>query len=254
MSAKPKCVIVTGGANGIGKSISKRLAEEGHSIVIADVNEDDGLSVAKQVDGLFVHSDLTDRRACKKLIEVAYKEFGSVDILVNNAGFQHISPVAEFDEDKWEQMISLMLTAPFLLTKYAWPFMKSNKWGRVINMASVHAQVASLNKVGYISAKHGLIGLTKTAALEGGELGITVNAICPSYVRTPLVDNQIAAQAKAHGINEDEVIEKIMLKTIAIKHLIEPNEVAELVRYLCSESAKSITGSSLNIDCGWTAQ
>jgi 3-hydroxybutyrate dehydrogenase len=254
MSAKHKCVIVTGGANGIGKSISKRLAEEGHSIVIADVNEDDGLSVAKQVDGLFVHSDLTDRRACKKLIEVAYKEFGSVDILINNAGFQHISPVVEFDEDKWEQMISLMLTAPFLLTKYAWPFMKSNKWGRVINMASVHAQVASLNKVGYISAKHGLIGLTKTAALEGGELGITVNAICPSYVRTPLVDNQIAAQAKAHGIKEDKVIEKIMLKTIAIKHLIEPTEVAEMVRYLCSESAKSITGSSLNIDCGWTAQ
>ena len=151
-------------------------------------------------------------------------------------------------------MLSVMLTAPFLLTKYAWPHMKEQGWGRVVNIASIHALVASPNKAGYTSVKHGLIGLTRTAALEGGPLGITVNALCPSYVRTPLVENQIADQAKAHNIPEDEVIETIMLRSAAIKNIIDPGEIADLVVFLCSDRGRSVTGAAWTIDCGWTAQ
>ena len=147
-----------------------------------------------------------------------------------------------------------MLTAPFLLTRYCWPSMKKQKWGRVINMASIHALIASPYKVGYIAAKHGLVGLTRTAALEGGEYGITANAICPAYVRTPLVDNQIADQAKANNMSSADVIEKIMLAPAAVKRLIEPGEVAGFVAYLCSDAAGVITGSALTMDLGWTAR
>jgi 3-hydroxybutyrate dehydrogenase len=177
-----------------------------------------------------------------------------VDILVNNAGFQHISPIEEFPIEQWNKLLGVMLTAPFLLMRYSWPMMKQKGWGRVINIASVHAMVASPFKAGYISAKHGVIGLTKTAALEGGEFGITVNAICPAYVRTPLVENQIADQARTRGIKEEEVVTDVMLKNAAIKKLIEPEEVANLVAFLASDQASSITGSSLTIDSGWTAQ
>jgi len=177
-----------------------------------------------------------------------------VDILVNNAGFQHVSPLDEFPEDRWDEMIGVMLTAPFLLTRYAWPHMRERGWGRVVNMASIHGLVASPNKIGYISAKHGLLGLTRTAALEGGEHGITVNAICPAYVRTPLVENQIAAQAETHQIDESEVVEKIMLDSAAVKRLIEPEEIAGLVVYLCSDMAASVTGAEWKIDGGWTAR
>ncbi len=149
--------------------------------------------------------------------------------------------------------MDLMLTAPFLLTQAAWPHMRQKGWGRIVNVASIHAQVASPGKAAYISAKHGMIGLTKTAALEGGEQGITANAVCPAYVKTPLVDNQIADQAKLHRMDEQEVIEKVMLKEAAIKRLIEPEEVAQLVAYLASDAAGAVTGSSFNIDLGWTA-
>lgn len=175
-------------------------------------------------------------------------------ILVNNAGFQHVSPIETFPEDMWDKMIAVMLTAPFLLTRYAWPAMQAQKWGRVINISSIHGLVASPDKVGYISAKHGLIGLTKTAGLEGGAHGITVNAICPAYVRTPLVDNQIADQARTRGIPESEVIEKIMLEPAAVKRLIEPGEVADFVAFLCSPSGGAFTGAALTMDLGWTAR
>jgi len=249
-----KCAIVTGSASGIGRSIAETLANDGCDVVIADINENEGVQTAEEVGGLFVKSDLTSRESCRQLIEKAVTQYGRVDILVNNAGFQHVCPLEDFPEDKWDQMLSLMLTAPFLLTKYAWPYMKERRWGRVVNIASVHGLVASPYKVAYVSAKHGLLGLTRTGALEGGEHGITVNALCPGYVRTPLVEEQIADQAKSHGINEDEVVEKVMLKTIAIKKMIEPNEIAELVSYLCSQNASSVTGASWTIDCGWTAQ
>ena len=249
-----KCAIVTGSASGIGRSIAETLANDGCDVVIADINENEGVQTAEEVGGLFVKSDLTSRESCRQLIEKAVTQYGRVDILVNNAGFQHVCPLEDFPEDKWDQMLSLMLTAPFLLTKYAWPYMKERRWGRVVNIASVHGLVASPYKVAYVSAKHGLLGLTRTGALEGGEHGITVNALCPGYVRTPLVEEQIADQVKSHGINEDEVVEKVMLKTIAIKKMIEPNEIAELVSYLCSQNASSVTGASWTIDCGWTAQ
>ncbi len=249
-----ECAVVTGAASGIGKSVAEALSQEGYRVIVADINEESGLSLAQEIGGYFVRADLRERESCRYLVDATVKEYGRVDILVNNAGFQHVSPLEEFPEDKWDDMLKVMLTAPFLLTKYVWPYMKNQKWGRVVNIASIHGQVASPNKIGYISAKHGLIGLTRAAALEGGSCGITVNAICPAYVRTPLVEKQIADQARIHNINEDEVVDKIILKSAAIKRIIEPKEVASLVLYLCSDNGASVTGASWTIDCGWTAQ
>jgi 3-hydroxybutyrate dehydrogenase len=218
------------------------------------VNEQAGAEHARRLGGSFVAADLTRREGCRKLVEAALAAHGTVHVLVNNAGYQHVAPIEDFPEEQWERMLGLMLTAPFLLTRYCWPAMKKQKWGRVVNIASIHALVASPFKVGYISAKHGLVGLTRTAALEGGEHGITVNAICPAYVRTPLVDNQIADQAKANGMSPEEVIEKIMLAPAAVKRLIEPREVADFVAYLCGDAAGTITGAALTMDLGWTAR
>jgi len=249
-----RVAIVTGAASGIGLACAERLAADGMKVVLADVNEKAGAGHAKRLGGTFVAADLTSRDGCLKLAEASLKAHGTVHVLVNNAGFQHVSPIEDFPEDQWERMLSLMLTAPFLLTRYCWPAMKRQKWGRVVNIASIHALVASPFKVGYISAKHGLIGLTRTAALEGGEHGITVNAVCPAYVRTPLVDSQIADQAKANRMSPDEVIEKIMLAPAAVKRLIEPREVADFVAYLCGDAAGVITGAALTMDLGWTAR
>jgi len=249
-----KVAIVTGAASGIGLACAERLAADGMKVVLADLNEAAGAEHAKRLGGTFVKADLGSRTGCRALVDAALKAYGTVHVLVNNAGFQHVSPIEDFPEEQWERMISLMLTAPFLLTRYCWPSMKQQKWGRVVNIASIHALIASPFKVGYISAKHGLIGLTRTAALEGGEHGITVNAICPAYVRTPLVDGQIADQAKANAMSPDEVIEKIMLAPAAVKRLIEPREVADFVAYLCGEPAGTITGAALTMDLGWTAR
>ncbi len=249
-----RVAIVTGAASGIGLACAERLAADGMQVVLADVNEKAGGEHAKRLGGTFVAADLTAREGCRKLVDAALKAHGGVHVLINNAGFQHVAPIEEFAEDQWERMLALMLTAPFLLTRYCWPAMKKQKWGRVVNIASIHALVASPFKVGYISAKHGLIGLTRTAALEGGEFGITVNALCPAYVRTPLVDGQIADQAKANNMSPEEVVEKIMLAPAAVKRLIEPREVADFVAYLCTEPAGTITGAALSMDLGWTAR
>lgn len=245
--------IVTGAGSGIGQAVAEALAGRGHQVVLADIKAEQGAAVASAVGGTFVQTDLVDRASCKALVDAAIMQYGKVDILVNNAGFQHIDSIADFPEETWDRLIAVMLTAPFLLTKYVWPSMQAQGWGRVVNIGSVHSLRASPFKVGYISAKHGLMGLTRTAALEGGPHGITVNTICPAYVRTPLVEAQIADQARTRGIPPDEVVEKVMLAPAAIKRLIEPAEVAEAVLFLCSNGAGSITGSEFMMDLGWTA-
>ncbi|SDK97090.1 3-hydroxybutyrate dehydrogenase [Modicisalibacter muralis] len=249
----PRVALVTGTSSGIGEAVVNMLCQQGHQVLAVDFNEA-GKTVAEAAGAAFFQADLTGGDACRAAVADAVKRFGHVDILVNNAGIQHVESIEAFAEDKWRRILDLMLTAPFLLMQAAWPYMREGQWGRIVNIASVHAQVASPGKAAYISAKHGLIGLTKTAALEGGESGITANALCPAYVRTPLVDSQIADQARMHGMEEQEVIEKIMLKNAAIKRLIDPSEVAALVAYLASDQAGAVTGSSWNIDLGWTAQ
>ncbi len=248
-----RVALVTEAASGIGLAVAESMIKSGYRVVMADINEEAGKEQAGRLGGYFVKADLSKAEECKALVEEAVAQFGSVDVLVNNAGIQHVCPIEDFPEEKWNFMISLMLTAPFLLTRYCWPYMKKNGWGRVININSVHGLRASEFKAAYISAKHGLTGLTKTTALEGGPYGITVNSICPAYVRTPLVDGQIDDQAKTHGIPREDVIEKVMLKKAAVKRMIEPNEIGEAVLYICSDAASCMTGVSLTIDCGWTA-
>ena len=249
-----KIAVVTGAASGLGLAIAERLAADGAKVVVSDINAGTGKEVAARLGGSFVQADMGKRADCRALIDQALAAYGTVHILVNNAGFQHVETIEAFPEDVWDKMQAVMLTAPFLLTKYVWPAMKAQRWGRIVNISSIHGLVASPNKAAYISAKHGLVGLTKTAALEGGAFGITANAICPAYVRTPLVDKQIADQARTRGIAPEEVIAKIMLEPAAVKRLIEPAEVADFAAYLCGDSAGVITGAALTMDLGWTAR
>src|SRR3984893_8326064 len=197
---------------------------------------------------------MSNEEDCLRLVADTIAAAGQIDILVNNAGIQYVAPITEFPEAKWRQIIDLMLTAPFLLTKAVLPEMYTRKWGRIINIASVHALRASAFKSAYVSAKHGLLGLTRVTALEGAEHGVTCNAICPSYVRTPLVEKQIADQARVHGIPESEVVEKIMVAEAPIHRLLEPEEVAQLVTYLCSQTMSFANGGSYPLDGGWTAR
>ena len=250
---KDKVSIVTGAASGIGLAVANAFAEEGMKVVMADVNEEKLKAVAENLGCDYFAADLSKRESCKALTDYAQNKYGKTDILINVAGIQNVAAIEDFPEDRWDFMISLMLTAPFLLTKYVWNSMKEQNWGRIINLNSIHGLVASEYKAAYVSAKHGLMGLTKTAALEGGAYGITVNSICPAYVRTPLVDDQIEAQAKNHGISKEEVVSKIMLQKSAIKTLLEPSTIADVVKFLCSEAGNNITGSALTIDGGWTA-
>ena len=251
---RDKIAVVTGAASGLGLAIAERLAAEGAKVVVSDINADAGNAAAARLGGTFVQADMGKRADCRALVDRTMASYGTVHILVNNAGFQTVETIEAFPEDAWDKMQAVMLTAPFLLTKYVWPAMRKQCWGRIFNISSIHGLIASPNKVAYVSAKHGLVGLTKTAALEGGAFGITANAICPAYVRTPLVDKQIADQARTRGIAPEEVIQKIMLEPAAVKRLIEPAEVAYFVAYLCGEGAGVITGAALTMDLGWTAR
>ena len=249
-----KVAIVTGAASGIGLAIAQELAMRGVLVTLSDIDEKKGNEAAAELSAArFQYANMTSENDCQRLVTDTIRAKGHVDILVNNAGIQHVAPITEFPVSKWNEIIEIMLTAPFLLTKEVLPGMYDRKWGRVINIASVHALRASAYKSAYVAAKHGLLGLTRVTALEGAEHGVTCNAICPSYVRTALVEKQIASQAEVHGIPETEVVEKIMLAEAPIRRLLEPSEVARLVAYLCSDDASAITGSALTIDCGWTA-
>ena len=259
---QPKYALITGAASGIGAEITRTLYHEGYNIIAVDLNRPEYLNDLYTVgqSNLFVNIDLSNPQQCQSLVGYITGEygpvdgFGPIDVLVNNAGFQHVSPLEEFPESTWGDMLQVMLTAPFLLTKAVLPVMKERRYGRIINIGSIHSQVASLNKAGYITAKHGLVGLTKATALEAGPYQITANVICPSYVRTPLVEEQIADQAETLGISTEEVESEVFLKASATGKMIEPSEVASMVSFLCSENAKSITGSCWTVDGGWTAQ
>jgi 3-hydroxybutyrate dehydrogenase len=249
-----KVALVTGAAAGIGLAIAQKFSSQGIRVVLTDIDDEKGNAAASQLtDATFRHADMGRSEDVLLLVEETIKREGRVDILVNNAGIQHVAPITEFPQEKWRQMIEIMLTTPFLLTQAVLPGMYAQKWGRIINIASVHALRASAYKSAYVTAKHGLLGLTRTTALEGGEHGVTCNAICPSYVRTGLVEKQIADQARIHHIPESEVVETLMASEGAIKRLLEPEEVAEFVAFLCSDVASAITGSAQTIDCGWTA-
>jgi 3-hydroxybutyrate dehydrogenase len=238
--------LVTGGASGIGRACVVRLAAAGAEVVVADRDAEAAKSVAELVGGTAVAVDLSDLDAVDALDL-------DVDVLVNNAGLQHVAPLHEFPVDRFSYILRLMLEAPFRLVRGALPHMYEQGWGRIVNISSVHGLRASPFKSAYVTAKHGLEGLSKVIALEGAAHGVTSNCVNPAYVRTPLVEGQIADQAKAHGLSEDDVVAQVMLAPAAIKRLIEPEEVADAVAYLCSPAATSVTGSNLVMDGGWTA-
>jgi 3-hydroxybutyrate dehydrogenase len=242
-----RSALVTGAASGIGRACAERLARAGTSVTVLDLDGDTAKKVAEGIGGEALQADLSDYEVLDDL-EV------DADIVVNNAGLQHVAPVEEFPPERFSLILRIMLEAPFRILQKALPGMYEKGWGRVINISSVHGLRASPYKSAYVSAKHGLEGLSKTIALEGGPRGVTSNCINPAYVKTPLVEKQIADQARIHGISEDEVIEKIMLTEPAIKRLIEPEEVAELVVFLCSKEASFINGASIVMDGGWTAR
>lgn len=243
--------LVTGGASGIGLAIAEELVARGASVILSDIEGPALCSAQERLGVGGVAADLTRRADVDALAKHAI----DCDILINNAGLQHVSPIEDFDPLMWDRLLAVMLTAPFLLMRAAMPAMYRRSWGRVVNVASVHGLVASPFKSAYVTAKHGILGLTKTAALEAATHcpSVTVNAICPSYVRTPLVEKQIADQARVHGVPEAEVVSRILLTQNAVKRLIEPSEVAKSVVYLCQEESWSVTGSALTMDAGWLA-
>ncbi len=252
---KGRAAIVTGAASGIGRAIATDLATAGARVLFSDINVEEGERVAADFPtGAFQRADTAKQADCDALVGRAVRDFGGVDILVNNAGLQHVAPVEDFPVETWERLVRIMLFGAFYLTRAALPHMYARGWGRIVNIASVHGLVASPYKSAYVAGKHGLVGFTKAVALEAAEKGVTVNAVCPSYVRTPLVEKQIADQAKVHGISEDAVLRDIMLAPAALKRLLEPSEVAAYVRFLCSDEAGGITGATQVIDAGWTAR
>ena len=258
---KDKSALVTGSTSGIGLGIARALAQAGAKVMLNGLGEPAAiertrrdLAAATGADVRFHGADLTRPDEVAALVTATEAAFGGVDILVNNAGIQFVAPVDEFPAAKWDAIQDIVLNASFHAIRAALPGMKRRNWGRIINLVSAHGLVASPFKSAYVAAKHGLVGLTKTVALEVAETGITCNAICPGYVRTPLVEGQIESQAQAHSLPRDRVIREVILAAQPTKRFIEVEEVAALALYLCGDKARSITGTALPIDGGWTAR
>lgn len=240
--------LVTGAAGGIGRAVAERLVDDGWQVLSVDlVASDDG-------PGESFQADLATREGNRAAVAAALDRFGRLDAVVPNAGFQDVAGVEDFDEDRWDALLSLLLTSPFLLAKYAWPALRTSGNGRIVVVASVHGLVASPFKAGYVAAKHGVLGLVKTLALEGAPDGIRVSAVCPGYVRTRLLEQQVADQARAHGVAEERVLEDVILAPQALKRLLEPAEVADAVAYLLGPGGAAFTGAPFVMDSGWTAR
>ncbi len=254
-----KTILITGSTSGIGLGMARVFAQHGYNIIFNGL-EPDGAAIAQgvadefKIQHFFSPANMLQPDAIRALAKEALDRFGAVDILVNNAGIQHVAALEDFPEDKWDAIIAINLTAAFHLTKALWPKMKAQNWGRVINIASAHALVASEFKSAYIAAKHGLVGFTKTIALEGAPFGITANAICPGYVHTPIIDKQIPEQMKAHNMTADEVVQKVLLAKQAVKSFISIDAIAQMAFYLAQDVAATFTGTAIPVDGGWTAQ
>lgn len=254
-----KTVLITGSTSGIGHNLALAFAADGYNVMFHGL-EANGKEIADEVaekynvETDFSNINLMEPPAIDELVQHVVTSFGSLDVLVNNAGIQHVSPIEKFPLEKWNAIMAVNLTAAFIASKAAWENMKKNKFGRIINISSVHGLRASEYKSAYVAAKHGIIGLTKVLALEGAGINITCNAICPGYVKTPLVEAQIKDQAKAHRLSEGEVVQKVMLRKQAVKEFIPESKIAELALFLAAENSSSITGSSFTLDGGWTSQ
>jgi 3-hydroxybutyrate dehydrogenase len=243
-----KAALVTGAASGIGRAVTARLEQGGMDVLAVDLQPDpDGPGVPHQ-------ADLVSAEANAAAVAAALERFGRLDVVVPNAGVQHVSAVEEFPQERWDTIVALLLTSPFVLAKHAWPALRESGAGRFVAIASVHGLVASPFKAAYVSAKHGVLGLIKTLALEGAEDGITAAAVCPGYVRTPLVEKQIADQARVHKLSEEDVLEQVILAPHAVKELIEPSEVAEVVAFLAGPAGRAFTGVPVTMDLGWSAR
>jgi 3-hydroxybutyrate dehydrogenase len=260
LSLKGKAALITGSTSGIGLAIAKALAAEGAAICLngfgdtgAIEKERAGLESEFGVKTIYSGADMSNGAESEAMVTEAAKALGSVDILVNNAGIQFVSPVEEFPQEKWDQIIAINLSSAFHTTRAALPLMKTKKWGRIINTASAHALIASPFKSAYVAAKHGIAGFTKSVALETARFGITANAICPGYVWTPLVERQIPDTMAARGLTREQVINDVLLAAQPTKQFVTVEEVAALAVYLAGDMARSITGSIISIDGGWTA-
>lgn len=259
MDLKGKTAVITGSTSGIGLGIAKGLAGAGMNIVLNGFGDENDIEKERRaitdmgVKAAYHGADMTKPDEIKDLVEFAQESFGSVDVIVNNAGIQYVAPIEEFPIEKWDAIIAINMSSSFHMIRAAVPLMKSQGWGRIINLCSVHGLVASPFKTAYVSAKHGVMGLTKTVALELAEDNITCNAICPGYVFTPLVEGQIADTAKARGITEEEVKRDVLLKAQPTKKFTTVEQVAGTAVFLCSEHADNITGTNITMDGGWEA-